>query len=122
MRTRVLVVDDHAVAQQAICSLLERSGEVEVVGTAGGGFEALEAIRALQPDLVLLDLMMPDLDGFEVLALLQTESQRPKVVVLSMNDSSGTISKAIAKGASGYVCKIRAYRDLMWVIKVVLEA
>lgn len=122
MNTRVLVVDDHLVARKAICSLLERSGEIDIVGAAGEGVEALQAIRDLQPDLVLLDLMMPGLDGFGFLEKLQASAQHPKVVVLSMHDSPGVIKSAIANGASAFVHKMRAHRDLLTVIKDVIQA
>ena len=122
MNTRILVVDDHDVARNAICSLLERSGDVQIVGTARGGAEALQAIRELHPDLVLLDLMMPDMDGFEILARLQGEAEAPKVVVLSMNDSSTAEKRATVGGAAAFVSKMRAHRDLLTVIKAVVEA
>lgn len=122
MHTRVLVVDDHPVARMAICSLLQRSSEVDIVGMANGAVEALAAIRKLQPDLVLLDLMMPDLDGFQFLELLHSEPYQPKVVVLSMNDTPGAQTRAIKEGASAFVPKMRAHRDLMTVIRTVVEA
>ena len=88
--TRVLVVDDSAFARKVVRESLQTSPQIEVVGTARGGIDALEKIAALKPDVITLDLVMPNLDGLGVLAAL-TPAQRARVIVVSMADGESDI-------------------------------
>lgn len=110
---RVLVVDDHARMRKSIRTLLERSNEVRVVGEAEEGNEALNQIDDLQPDVVILDISMPGMNGFEVLNAISIQEAPPHVVMLSMNDSSDLIRRALAGGAADFVSKSEAGSRLL---------
>ena len=119
---RALVVDDHPQVRQAVRRLLEYGGEVKVVGEADDGTKALLAIEELAPDIVLLDVNMPGMDGFAVLGALRYKSKAPKVVVLTMYGDSDMKARALAMGASAVVSKQRTYRELLPAIRAVVEA
>jgi two-component system NarL family response regulator len=100
----ILLVDDHVLFVEALRSLLERY-HIEVVGTAGDGLEAVERVRAVHPDIVLMDINMPRCDGIEATRLIKAEFQDVKVVMLTMSDDDDDLFNAIASGASGYITK-----------------
>lgn len=104
MATRVLLVDDHPLTRDALATLLEQHG-FAVVGQAGDGNEAIEAARRLQPDLVLLDLSMPDLDGLSALPRLREAAPECEVVVLTASGTEENLLAAIRGGAAGYLLK-----------------
>ncbi len=110
---RVLVVDDHARMRKSIRTLLERSGEVRVVGEAEEGKEALNQIDNLQPDVVILDISMPGMNGFEVLSAITLQEEPPRVVMLSMTDSTDLIRRALAGGAAEFISKSEAGSRLL---------
>ena len=101
---RVLIVDDHPLTRDALAALLEQQG-FEVVGEAADGEEALAAARRLEPDVVLLDLTMPGMDGLAALPRLRDESPASEVVVLTASDAEENLLAAIRAGASGYLLK-----------------
>jgi NarL family two-component system response regulator LiaR len=105
---RVLIVDDHQVVREGLRFVLEQEPDVEVVGEAGDGRAALQAIRELAPDVVLLDMMMPVLDGKGVLTALRHEKSRPAVVVLTSFPGEEQAIEAIEAGALSYVPKSAA--------------
>ena len=102
---RAVVVDDHAVVRSGLTLLLEREDDIEVVGEAGTAKDAIFRARALKPDVMLLDVVMPGESGIEVLPKLLKESPETKVLVLSMQDDPSYVREAFAAGASGYVLK-----------------
>jgi DNA-binding NarL/FixJ family response regulator len=102
---RAVVVDDHAVVRSGIKLLLDREGDIEVVGEAGTAKDAIFRARSLKPDVILLDVVMPGQSGIEVLPTLLKESPETKVLVLSMQDDPSYVREAFAAGASGYVLK-----------------
>jgi DNA-binding NarL/FixJ family response regulator len=102
--TRVLIVDDHPLTRQALTSLLGAHG-FDVVGTASDGDEAIEEARGLQPDLVLLDLSMPGLDGLSALPRLRDAAPACEVVVLTASGTEENLMAAIRAGAAGYLLK-----------------
>jgi DNA-binding NarL/FixJ family response regulator len=104
MATRILIVDDHPLTRQALAALLEQHG-FAVVGQAGDGREAIEAARGLQPDLVLLDLSMPELDGLDALPRLREAAPDCEVVVLTASGTEENLLAAIRGGAAGYLLK-----------------
>ncbi|MEO1367876.1 MAG: response regulator transcription factor [Acidobacteriota bacterium] len=104
-RTRVLLVDDHALVRRGLAALLEVDGGYEVVAEAGNGAEALGLITDARPDVVLLDLSMPELDGLETLRRLRSLRPKPKVLVVSMYDDVQFIARALEGGADGYLLK-----------------
>ena len=101
---RVLIVDDHPMVREGLRGMLEAAG-VEVVGEAGTGEEALRAAARYAPDVVLLDVELPDLDGLAVLRRLKAIERRMAVLVVTMHDDPRLVRRAVESGASGYVLK-----------------
>ena len=101
---RILIVDDHPLTRDALASLLTQQG-FEVVGDAASGEEAIVAARSSQPDLVLLDLTMPGMDGLTALPKIREEAPECEVVVLTASDAEENLLGAIRAGAAGYLLK-----------------
>jgi DNA-binding NarL/FixJ family response regulator len=101
---RVLIVDDHPLTRDALAALLTQEG-FQVVGEAASGDEAIAAVEALQPDLVLLDLTMPGVDGLSALPRIREQAPASEVVVLTASDVEENLLAAIRSGASGYLLK-----------------
>lgn len=104
MTERILVVDDHPITRDALSSLLAQGG-FDVVGEATDGYEAIELARSLQPQLVLLDLTMPGLDGLSALPGLREAAPRAEIVVLTASGTEDNLLTAIRAGAAGYLLK-----------------
>jgi DNA-binding NarL/FixJ family response regulator len=104
MQPRMLLVDDHPLTRDGLAALLAGNG-FDIVGEAGNGLEAIERARELQPDVVLLDLSMPDLDGLSALPLLRTAAPDCEVVVLTASGDEANLLAAIRGGAAGYLLK-----------------
>ena len=104
MSERILIVDDHPLTRDALAALLSQQG-FDVVGEASDGAEAVTAVRSLQPDLVLLDLTMPGMDGLTALPRIREEAPACEVVVLTASDAEENLLGAIRAGASGYLLK-----------------
>ncbi|TVR92778.1 MAG: DNA-binding response regulator [Trueperaceae bacterium] len=103
--TRVLIVDDQTLVRQGIRSLLELADGIDVVGEAADGVEALERIETLAPDVVLLDLRMPRLDGIGVLEALRTRAHAPPCLILTTFDDDAAVLTGLRAGARGYLLK-----------------
>jgi DNA-binding NarL/FixJ family response regulator len=115
MNTRVVLADDHPLFRDGVASLLRARG-FEIVGEAGNGREALELIRRTQPDLVLMDIHMPELDGLAATRVLASELPKVRVVILTVSDDDEDVFEAIKSGAQGYLLKstdTRAFFDLI---------
>ena len=104
MTARILIVDDHPLTREALASLLSANG-FEVVGQASGGAEAVELAAELHPDLVVLDLTMPDMDGLEALPRLREAAPEAAIVVLTASEDDTNLLSAIRGGAAGYLLK-----------------
>ncbi|MGZ4674456.1 MAG: response regulator [Ilumatobacteraceae bacterium] len=104
-RIRVLVVDDHHVVRQGLEQLLATAGDIEVVGTATNGLEAVAAVGELMPDVVLMDLSMPELDGVEATRQIAARYPSSRVLVLTSFSEQSRILDAISAGADGYLLK-----------------
>jgi two-component system, NarL family, response regulator NreC len=115
----VVVVDDHAVVRSGLRLLLEKQEDIEVVGEAGNAKDAIFRARALRPDVMLLDVVMPGESGIDVLPQLQKESPDTKVLVLSMQDDPSYVREAFGAGASGYVLKEAADEEVVSAIREV---
>ena len=113
----VVLVDDHAVVRSGIRLLLDRQDDIEVVGEAGSAKDALFRARALKPDVILLDVVMPGESGIDVLPRLLAESPETKVLVLSMQDDPSYVREAFAAGAQGYVLKEAADEELVSAVR-----
>lgn len=102
---RVLVVDDHPVVRHGLIAILRYEREIEVVGDAADGEEAVRLIRELQPDVVLLDLRLPKLSGVEVMRQVRAQASQTRFLVLTTYDTDEYIGPALAAGAQGYLLK-----------------
>jgi two-component system response regulator NreC len=116
-RTRVLVVDDHAVVRSGIRSLLAAENDFEVVGEASNTRDAVFEVRALKPDVTVLDVVMPGESGIEALPKLKKEAPDMKVLVLSMQDDPRYVREAFAQGANGYVLKEAADAEVVGAVR-----
>lgn len=116
-RIRALVVDDSAVTLQTISSFLKRQATVEVVGTAEDGAQAVELVRELQPDLVLMDVQMPGMNGLEALAHIRREFPAVRVVIVTVNDTPELRKAADDGGAFQFIPKPQLWRTLPDVLR-----
>jgi two-component system, NarL family, response regulator NreC len=116
---RVLIIDDHAVVRSGLRLLLGAEEGIEPVGEAGNARDGLFQARTLKPDVILLDVVMPDQTGIEVLPQLTHENPQAKVLVLSMQDDPHYVREAFAAGASGYVLKEAADAEVVKAIREV---
>jgi DNA-binding NarL/FixJ family response regulator len=105
MQTKVLVVDDHLLSRKGIISILQGHSMFEIVGEATNGQEALEKAKELMPDLVLMDIRMPDGNGLEATRQIKEEMPYVKIVILSVSDDAQDFFEAIKSGAQGYLLK-----------------
>ena len=119
MSVRVLIVDDHAVVRSGLRLLLAAESDLEPVGEAGNAREAVFQARTLKPDVILLDLVMPEQTGLDVLPQLKHENPEVQVLVLSMQDEPRYVREAFGAGASGYVLKEAADNELVAAIREV---
>ena len=111
-KIRVLVVDDHTIVRDGICSLLGLTPDIEVIGEAANGKEALEALRKLMPDVVLMDLAMPIMGGLEATRQIAKEFPRIKVLALTQYDDREYVFPIIEAGACGFISKMAASSEL----------
>jgi DNA-binding NarL/FixJ family response regulator len=119
MPIRVLVADDHTIVRTGIRHLLESEAGFEVVGEAGNGNEALTLAAELNPDVVLLDISMPDESGLEVAARLRAGPSAPRVLILSMHNNAEYVVESVRAGAHGYLLKDTAATELRNAIRAV---
>ena len=104
-KIQVVLADDHVFVRDGIKSLLENEANITVVGEATDGLEALAAIDELKPDLLILDIRMPNLTGIEVVEQLRSKNNFVKIIMLSMHESEEYVLKSIQAGADGYLLK-----------------
>lgn len=116
---RLVIIDDHQVVIDGLRAMLEGHAHIEVIGTAHNGKDGIQAIKILEPDLVLMDINMPELDGIETTALLSRQYPEIKVLMLSMLKEQSMVRKAMDKGALGYVLKNEGRDELIHAIKTV---
>ena len=121
MRIKLLLVDDHALMLDSIAAVLSTEEDFGVVGTAESGAQALPLVRQLAPDLVLLDVYMPAMDGFTCLAMIRARFPTVKVVMLSGESDRRTIERAFGAGASGYIVKSINPRDIASALRQVVD-
>jgi two-component system, NarL family, response regulator NreC len=117
--TRVLIVDDHAVVRSGLKLVLESEEGIEPVGEAGSARDAVFEARSTKPDVILLDVVMPDQSGIEVIPTLLRENPETKILVLSMQDDPQYVREAFAAGASGYVLKEAADSEVVAAVREV---
>lgn len=119
MATRVLIADDHAIVRAGLRALLKGEAGLELVGEATGGEEALRLAESLHPDILVLDLSMPDLDGIQVTKRIQAQSPGVRVLILTVHEDDALLREAIRSGAAGYILKHAAEVELIAAIHTV---
>lgn len=119
MSTRILLADDHAMVRQGLRSMLEKEPDMEVVGEAEDGQKALELVRELLPDIVVMDIEMPNLNGIDATRQIVRELRGVKVIALSMYSDGLIVDNMLKAGASGYVLKDYAVEELVRAIRIV---
>jgi DNA-binding NarL/FixJ family response regulator len=117
----ILLVDDHAVLRSGLRLLLDAQVGLRVVGEAGDAQEALDLAATATPDLILLDLTLPDMDGIAMLPLLRKRVPNAHVLVLTMHDDEGYLRRAFRAGAAGYVLKKAADDELIAAVRAVMR-
>ena len=117
----VVLADDHTLVRAGIRALLEKLPWVEVVGEAGDGREALELVKLKQPDVILMDISMPGLNGLEAVERMAREFSRVRVIILSMHDNEEYYWRALKAGASGYLLKKAASTELATALERVVR-
>jgi DNA-binding NarL/FixJ family response regulator len=118
---RILLVDDFAPWRQAVSSILLAKPELQVVGEASDGPEAVEKAVELKPDLILLDIGLPTLNGIEVARQIRRLAPESKIIFLSQESSDDIAQEALNTGAAGYVVKTMAGRDLLTTVEAVIS-
>jgi YesN/AraC family two-component response regulator len=116
---RILIVDDQNLVREGIKILLEKATEINIVGDAHNGDSALEKIVTLQPDIVLLDIDMPGIDGLTVADTIHHQFPQIKIIMLSSHDDENYVRKSTKLGAKGYLLKSASSQELEWSIKLV---
>jgi DNA-binding NarL/FixJ family response regulator len=110
---RVVVAEDHHIVREGICRLLEEMGDIQVVGEADNGEDAIKLIRLLKPNVLVLDISMPHVDGIQMLKEIRIFPSKPRVVILSMYDDVTLVQQALEYGALGYVLKQSVSEELL---------
>lgn len=118
-KIRVLIADDHAVVRQGLRKILEEWSDMEVVGEAGDGTQAIRKVKALKPDVVLIDIEMPELTGLEAIELMKEAVPNTKVIIVSMHNKDAYVHQALSYGASGYILKAAPESELLDGIRMV---
>lgn len=116
---KVLLVDDHPVVRAGMKALLETTGRADVVGEATSGAEAVEQVRALEPDVVIMDVAMPEMDGVEATRRITTLAPATKVLVVTIHDEDEYLLPALDAGAAGFLNKSAADTDLIGAVEAI---
>lgn len=118
---RILVVDDHTLVRDSLCRLFEAEDDLEVVGRTGSGHEAVSLVRRLQPDIVVLDYTLPDLDGLETTRQIISLKTAARVLILTMHANEEYATRLIQAGASGFIVKAASTDELLEAIRKVAQ-
>ena len=121
MNTKILLVDDHKILRDGLRSLLESQKNLDVVGEADGGLEAVRLAQKLAPDLIIMDVTMHDLNGIDATRQILKNQPAIKVIALSMRSDRRMVDEMLRAGAAGYVVKESAFKDLTLAIKAVMK-
>lgn len=120
MKVRILLADDHQIMREGLKALLEKHSSLEVIAEAENGIETMEIARREKPDVIIMDIAMPDINGIEATRQLKTEIADIKIVALSMHSDRRFVTEILKAGASAYVLKQSAFKDLEKAIKSVM--
>ena len=120
-RIRVLLADDHAILRESLRVLLEEESDIVVVADVDNGRDAVRQTRALQPDVVVMDLSMPELNGIDAALQIKEDLFRSKVLCLSIHREPGLVAAMLEAGASGYLLKTTAHTELVGAVRRVAK-
>lgn len=118
---KVLIADDHAIVRDGIQQLLKKEADIKVVGEAIDGIQALEKVKDLHPDVILLDIAMPNLNGLEAIGLIKESAPKTQIVILSMHANESYVHQVLKSGALGYILKASPSTDIVKGIRVVYK-
>jgi len=121
MSTRILLVDDHKIMIEGLRVLISNQADMEVVGEAENGRQAVELAMELKPDIIIMDLSMPDLNGIEAIGKIKAGFPDIKSLALSMHSDKRYVSRALSEGAAGYMLKHCAFEELIDAIKAIIS-
>ena len=121
MKTRILLVDDHKILRDGICSLVKGYDNMEVVGEAADGRSAIRLVQELNPDVVIMDISMPDLNGIDATRKIIADYPNVKIIALSMHYDKQFVSEIFKAGASGYLIKDSAFDELEHAVRIVMD-
>ena len=117
MKTRIMVVDDHKIVREGLRKLIEDDGNFEVIGEAGNGREGIRLARQLQPDIVIMDVAMSEMNGIEATRQLMTAQPEVRVLALSMHSDSRFVKQMLEAGALGYLLKDDAFEEIVTALR-----
>jgi two-component system, NarL family, response regulator NreC len=121
MPIKVLIADDHAIVRAGLRTLINSESSMELTGEATGGYEAIELVSRYQPDILILDLSMPDLDGIEVTRRIKPQFPLVRVLILTIHEDEALLRAALKAGAGGYILKHAAEAELISAIHTLLR-
>jgi len=121
MSVKVILADDHAMVRQSLCNSLQQESNIEIVAQAQDGHSTFELVGQLLPDVVVMDISMPDMNGMEATYKIKKEYPRVKVIALSMHSGSKYVREMFKAGASGYLLKNSSYEELIEAIHTVMS-
>jgi two-component system, NarL family, response regulator NreC len=116
---RILIADDHPLIRSGLRTLLEREGEFQVIGEAANGYEAIELATTLKPDVAMLDVSMPRLNGIDAAQHISERVQRTKILLVSMHSDEAYVLRALKSGARGYLLKASPESDVLSAVRAV---
>lgn len=121
MSIKIVLADDHVLVREGMKKLLEFDGSMEVIAEAGDGVECLEILKVIKPDILLLDINMPKINGIDVLEELKTNKSEVRILILTVHNEIDYLVKAVDIGAEGYVLKDAGFAELKKAIKIIME-